>query len=362
MRRVRSARGHLLHRRFGLLRDVAVSLTVAAALGVVFEVALRATRPQMARTESVDGRSRAVEDSVLGHRYRPGSRAIHDTPEFRAEYEIDDHGWRSGTRYADSLGVRVLVLGDSSTFGDGVSPGDVWTSVCARSLAAQGLRADMMNAGIEGYDTRAEAHYLFELAPRVRPEVVVVAFLANDVYTNQPLEAKPASGVGEGGGREFELHSVAWAKRLVMQSDRLYARLFLVTSRKEFYATPVSERVTERLGVTRELFSAMEAYCRDRGIDLVVVSIPQQFAVLASARGFRFRGVDPDLIDANLAGLARERGFLWIQTLEPLADAYRNTGADMYYRVDGHLTAAGHRVVGEHATRALAQVLAKRRR
>jgi lysophospholipase L1-like esterase len=353
---------HEPHRRFGFLRDSAISLVVAVALWAGCEVTLRAARPQVSRTEETDGLSRAVEDSVLGHRYRPGTRAIQRTPEFTAEYVIDADGRRVGTQFPDSLGVRVLVLGDSFAFGVGAAPADVWTSVLVRSLASRGLRVDLVNAGVEAYDTRAEAHSLFELAPVVRPDVVLLAFLANDVYTNRPLDAAPLHAADQPRGGGFELHSVAWAKRVVIQSDWLYSILFLVTPRKEYYATPVTERVTEQLGVTRDLIGKMDRYCRERGVDFAVVSIPQQFGVITTANGYRFRGVDPDLIDENLVGLARERDFPWIAMQRPLADAYRETGRDAYYRVDGHLTVEGNRLVGETVAEALAPVIERRAR
>lgn len=353
---------HPPRRRFGFLRDVAVSTGVALVLWAGCEVTLRAARPQVSRTEEADGLARAVEDSVLGHRYRPGTRAVQRTPEFTAEYAIDAAGRRAGAQHPDSLGVRVLVLGDSFTFGVGAAPEDVWTSVLVRSLAARGLRVDLVNAGVEAYDTRAEAHYLFELAPKVRPDVVVLAFLANDVYTNRPLDQAPRRSADQQRGGGFELHSVAWAKRVVMQSDWLYSILFLVTPRKEYYATPVTEHVTRQLGVTRDLIGAMESYCRQRGVDFVVVSIPQQFGVIVTANGYRFRGVDPELIDENLAGLARARGFPWIAMQRALADAYRETGRDAYYRVDGHMTVEGNRIVGQSVADALAPVIERRAR
>ncbi len=346
-------------RRLGFLRDTAVSFAVALALWIGCEVTLRVASPQVSRTEEVDGQSRAVEDSVLGHRYRPGARAIHRTPEFTAEYVIDADGRRAGTRCCDSLGVRVLILGDSFAFGAGVPSDSVWTVVMARTLAARGLRVDVINAGVEAYDTRSETRVLAELAPQLQPDIVLLSFLANDVYTNQPLHAAPRRSSEEQRGEGFALHSVAWAKRLAMQNDRLYSLLFLVTRRKEYYRVPASEQVALQFGVTRTLIDGMQSYCHARGIEFAVVSIPQLFTVLATARDYRFDGLDPSAIDANLAGLSREREFAWIEMESSLAAAYRTTRADMYYRVDGHLTAAGNRVVGERAAKALAPMVAR---
>lgn len=344
-------------RRFA--KDTATSLAVTAALFALFEVALRLAAPQTPRTEAADGMSRALPDSVLGHRYRPGSRAIHRTPEFTAEYVIDARGRRARATPppADSAAARVLVLGDSFTFGDGNAEPDTWLRVMERALHERGQAVDVVNAGVEGYDTRAELLYLEELLPEVRPRVVVLGFLANDVYTNTPPEGPAPKSSAEHRGGGFTLHAVEWAKRVAMQNDRLYARLFLLSARRAYYATPPSDRVVRQVALTRELVARMQSRCAEEGAAFVVVSIPQQFAVLARAGGMTFEGIDPTMIDGAMAALARERGFPWVETLPALSDAYRAERADLFHRVDGHLTAAGNAVVGRVAADAVAPLL-----
>ncbi len=341
-----------------LARDAAVSTAVAAGLFALVEVALRVAAPQTSRTRVLSGESRAIKDPVLGHRYRPGARARHQTPEFDVEYVINNEGRRDSTPAGDdSLATRVLVIGDSFTFGDGNAEADAWTAVMGRLLArsVSGPHVNVINAGVEGYDTHSEALYLEELVPKIHPDVVVLGFLANDVYTNTPAETPPATADRPGG--RFQLHTVEWARRMLMQNDRAYARMFLMTSRREYYTTPASEHVRRQIEITRGWLIRMAEFCSARGIRLAVVSIPQQFAVIAGARAMQFPGVDPGAIDRELSALAREQGFPWFEMLPPLVDAYRSSGADMFYRVDGHLTPAGNRVVGEAAADSLAPLV-----
>jgi hypothetical protein len=299
---------------------------------------------------------------VLGHRYRPGSRAVHRTPEFTAEYVIDAHGRRArSTPFTpDGVDAPVLVLGDSFTFGDGNAEHDTWLRVMERALRERGHAVEVVNAGVEGYDTRAELLYLEELAPLIRPRVVVLGFLANDVYTNTPLDAPAPQSSAEHRGGGFTLHTVEWAKRVAMQNDRVYARLFLLSPRREYYAVPPTERVARQVALTRDLLSVMHERCLAEGAAFVVISIPQQFAVLARARGMDFDGIDPARIDAELSALARERGFPWVGALPALVDSYRRDGRDLFHRVDGHLTREGNLVVGAVAADAVARVLAPR--
>jgi hypothetical protein len=85
-----------------------------------------------------------------------------------------------------------------------------------------------------------------------------------------------------------------------------------------------------------------------QGVPLVVLSIPQQFQVLAEGRGYRYEGMDMYYIDRELGRLAVQEGFRWISTLDILASTYREKREDLYYRFDGHLNERGNRVVADY--------------
>jgi hypothetical protein len=204
----------------------------------------------------------------------------------------------------------------------------------------------MVNAGVEGFDTRSELYMLKEWEPKVKPSIVLLAFVANDVYTNRPSSAPPSVMPAKQRGA-FSLHVIALAKRMAMQNDRLYARLFLLSHRRAYYASTPDAHVQKQIDITRDLLAEMAAYCRERGIQLLVVSIPQEYAVISEANGFQFPGVDPNVLDAQLAPHAHDEGIVWVEALPRLSAVYRDWHRDLYYRVDGHLTTEGNRVLGD---------------
>jgi lysophospholipase L1-like esterase len=347
-----------MNRFMGFLRDCAVSAGVAAGIFVVCEIILRLFAPQLPRTEPAG--SRAVPDSLLGYRYAPNTTARNITPEFSVHYIIDEHGMRKRAEPAppDSASMRVLVVGDSFTFGDGNEENDTWIRVAERAVRERvqperGINVNLINAGVEGYDTRSELLWLEELTPKIRPAAVVLGFVANDVYTNRPSTTPPPPMLHAQNSGAFSLHTVAWAKRMAMQNDRLYARMFLLTQRRAYYASAPDSQVTRQMGITRQLIHEMALYCRAQGIQLFVVSIPQEFSVISTARGFQAAGIDPNIIDEQLAPAVREDGCIWIEALPRLAAVYSEWNRDLYYRVDGHLTPEGNRVLGELVAAAL---------
>jgi len=76
---------------------------------------------------------------------------------------------------------RVVVLGDSITKGLGILEKEkVFTAVLERKLGESGLRSEVLNFGVEGYNTRQEVETLEDKGLRYRPDLVVLAYSPND--------------------------------------------------------------------------------------------------------------------------------------------------------------------------------------
>lgn len=341
---------------------------MSVALLAVLEGGLRAFFPQTLVPTAVRGERFNLPDPALGMRYAPGAIYRFRHPEYRVEYVINQDGFRTDRRGASppsSSGPDVLLLGDSFTFGQGVPYAATWGVVGEERLRAQGLPVRMINAGMQGMDTRSELLLLRELAPRYRPDVVVVGFLINDLYTNVPLRRSGPRGadsadwsqvrdhvfVNPGSARSF--HLLELARRLVTSSDAIYNRLYLAApDRGAFLRLPLSDRPRRQLAVTEALLTEMAAECRALGVPLVVVSIPQQFQVLYRvSEPEQAGGIEVDFYDRHFSQLGSRVGFTWVPTLDALATA--EEPGHLFYRLDGHLSPAGHAVVGQVVAEAL---------
>ena len=343
------------------LRDLAVSATVALGLLVVAEVALRASDSSVRELVNVEETSGALEDNVLGYRYRPNVTVRHRTHEFDVEYCINANAMRDATvERADRGDPRhILVLGDSFTFGAGNKYDDIWPVIMEQRLRESGHNIDVINAGVEGYDTRSEALYLERLFDDVSPDIVLIGFLPNDIFTNRPLDAEPArsSRLHERSRGILPLRTVALAKRIILSSDAAYARVYLMTAREEYFTLPMNEHVARQFALTEDLLAATSAACREKGVLFCVVSIPQQFQVIERSGGFQHGGVNVDFIDERLSARAKADGYPWIELLPILTEHYSAEGAHLFYRIDGHLNALGNRIVGEHAAVEVSRLL-----
>jgi lysophospholipase L1-like esterase len=347
-----------------VIRDAVVIASIVGALFAAIEVSVRAFWPQNLRTEYVGGASTAVPDEQLRHRLRPHARSRVSGPEFAVEYVHNAEGLRDEARHPlpkPEGTTRILVLGDSFAYGAGNDYQDSWPVLFERRLVAEGYPIDVVKAGVPGYDTRTEALYLERIFADYDPDFVLLTFLPNDVFTNGAFETAGSDADGDqspiraAAGKSSDLHSLILAKRLLMASDWLYVRLYLMTRRLEYFATPPSATLRRQIEITKTLLGRMQSFCERKGRDLVVLSIPQQFQVLAPERAGAL-GVDVDAIDRVFAAFASEQGFTWFPALPRLRELYRADAEDLFFRFDGHLNNRGNRAVADY----LAEVLVER--
>lgn len=97
--------------------------------------------------------------------------------------------------YERTPGVpRMLVLGDSFTWGYGVSDEEIFTEVLEERLASDSRPWEVVNTGVSGWGTDQQYLYFRSEGVRYRPDVVVLAFYLN----NDPLEISASATYGMG--------------------------------------------------------------------------------------------------------------------------------------------------------------------
>jgi len=92
-----------------------------------------------------------AEDPLLGYSLRPGSsRIVAKGGAFLVKERINEHGLRDVNHsYEKDSGIeRILVLGDSFMYGEGVT----LEATMARQLAILRPDWEVVNAGVRGYD------------------------------------------------------------------------------------------------------------------------------------------------------------------------------------------------------------------
>jgi len=119
-------------------------------------------------------------DPQLMHRLRPNQQSFtHAYPVSTNSYGLRE---RELPLKPDPGVFRILCLGDSLTFGNGVQFADTYPKQLEVLLNGGGSRAyEVINAGVNAYDTWQEVEFFRRTAKDFEPRVVIIGFYANDI-------------------------------------------------------------------------------------------------------------------------------------------------------------------------------------
>jgi lysophospholipase L1-like esterase len=175
---------------------------------------------------------------------------------------------------------RIVCLGDSQTFGNGVGEGESWPAVMDATLHERDkdARIDVMNCGVGGYDTEQEIAYLEHRLLVYDPDLVIVGFFMNDTAVIGATLESPAGFSAKlirwlvPGAPGF-LHGVRKTSRIVdLGADWLFRRLTMkrwIGDRMAYYAPDYAGwiRVQKAIVHTRDMLAA-------RGTRFVFLFVP----------------------------------------------------------------------------------------
>jgi lysophospholipase L1-like esterase len=129
--------------------------------------------------------------------------------------------------------VRVLAIGDSTTFGWGVGDSETYCVELQRMLRREfaGRQIEVVNGGVSAYDLKHDARFLQHFAPILKPDVVLVGLYWNDLPFEQitpdgvPVQAadETTAAAADGGppSRTFRLASAPTGLSRVLRSSRV---------------------------------------------------------------------------------------------------------------------------------------------
>ncbi len=343
--------------RVGLLAGTLVLLLV------VLELGLRAFWGGF----YLKGERGYVEPSATrGWANAPSTTAVYGEPEFHFDVRHNALGFRGAEVPAAKppAKLRVLVLGDSFTYGIGVADDETFSV----RLEALDPRFEVLNTGVNGYGTAQELLLLRDQGLALRPDVVVVVFFWNDLANNY-LRDFPRFRLVAGELVWPEPMAVEKRaekgpeRRAWLRHSRVYRfasdRLKIVGYRlKLLLGIPLESREFLDLGdreAAWQLTAALLREIRDRaasiGARTLVVSMPDQVQVETSVSVL---GLEPEEyeVQARLRELCEAAGIPFLDLI-PALEAGQVPGEPLYYAKDRHLRAHGHVLVA----RALAQEL-----
>jgi len=317
------------------------------------------------------------ESELLPYELLPGAESIHRTTEFEVSIRINSLGYR-GPEFERRKGdrPRVLVVGDSFTFGHGCSDEQSYVRVLERSLgtAAATGGVEVINAGYAACNY-PDTYYLYlsQKGLDLEPDVIVIGFFIGNDIDRQGLSFHEWAEVDSAGlplrivgtaahvedGYWVSNHRATRYRYPVLRNSHLAQAIISATREMRkgeqapiynevMYARDPSDRTDAATERVQRMFRSMKDKADESGARLVVVIIPTCEQVCPELV-FGDSGLDADL---NLPKPQRvfgqffeEHGIDFVDLLPPMRRlAFRK---ELYYPVDHHWTVRGNEVAGE---------------
>ena len=86
----------------------------------------------------------------------------------------------SAAELADTTQLRILLLGDSFTFGHGLNVEEIFAHKIDQILSVNGIDALVFNAGVSGWGLRQSLQHARDRLDLFRPDVIILTFCGND--------------------------------------------------------------------------------------------------------------------------------------------------------------------------------------
>ena len=308
------------------------------------------------------------------HRYRPDLPWIFElrpgaegriSEKGAAFYRISADGLRDSV-YARPKpdGVfRVVVMGDSVSFGYGVEEAEAYPQVLEELLSelVPDSRIEVVNLSVGGYNAYNEAELLKGVGQSYEPDLVLVQFCINDLndptlhfdaQTRIALSAIPDAAFPDPSQRRGSAHVPSRLFRWCRASKLCAAiqDLWLAMNAPEFDDQARRDAAVAIEAADRPEWKWLEA--RYQEMARVANAGGASFAILAFPYQAQLDEPSPHPVQVRLAGLGRQRGW---PVIDPLAAFMVAHAERMPLFIDWwHPTPAGHRIAAIAVARALA--------
>lgn len=348
--------------------SLALAATSTLLSLAALEVGLRATGfdPLRGLREGRELIVRVSANPEIGYELVPGARGH----AWGTDVVVNSAGFRGDEPSDDDEGRRrILVLGDSITFGNDLPAESAYPHQLGRRLSTHDPRWEVLNFGVGGYDTLQEVAQFEQRGVRFRPELVIVGFSLND------------AGVVSVNRRHIERHRRYGENPLVRRSrllqfvlsrwERRYIADYVdAQSRSDVFREMFRDRIDPigdgerelltlmegvparfpsswygdpaRVGRIRHAFRRLAALAREHDSTVVVLIVPRLESGLS--------GYPHEAAHRIVAHEARRQGFAVVDPTGAFLEA--GMGA---LRVDpnerGHPNEAGHRLLARELER-----------
>ena len=313
------------------------------------------------------------QDKVLGRKLCPNWEGTIETPEYRYSIRTNTFGMRSPQPEKTDT-PRLLGLGDSFAFGQGVQQEETFYAILHDRLATSFPDAVVYNGACPSWGPPQQVEVVSRSLKSIRPDLVIVAFYSGNDLFDTLLYRDPSSAVvretliqDQPFSETFSWFQRLWISRyfetsVVPRLPSALGTLFLSAHDRALGASPTTqsewklfskeknETIERGWKEVQTEFKRLKSLTKQSGSQLLAVYIPtdaevrpQRWQILLERSKKNAEALDDSLPRTRFSKLCHA---LDIPMVDP-SEVLRTSSTEPYYRLDRHLNAEGHRIVGE---------------
>jgi lysophospholipase L1-like esterase len=312
-------------------------------------------------------------DEKLGWKLAKNWSGQHQHFDYSAHYSTDFMGFRKSLvqKNIAKNRIRVLVMGDSFTFGLGVEDDLTFVSLMNRDNPD----TTFINGGVPGYAPDQQMLWLSKAVLSTQPDsIVFIIYLGNDLvdiglpFAVQAAYAKPYIALTEDGVPVVQNIPVPRESKPEALRDKTLGSYILDGDRSTFLERYKIGQLLIGAGLgspaeKNDLDGLLEKKLEKpialmgAALDLMMSEADQSFTLvlLPGASAVKNKSSVSAryqlLVRDKLVDLARQKNLKAIDLVKPLSE----DGINNFYPNDGHLTVAGHEVVSKALMQSLSE-------
>lgn len=301
---------------------------------------------------------------VVGVIQRPGIHNVLSGKEFTFHVDTNDLGFK-GIGFRDIYSnkeKKIVVVGDSFTWGVGVEKPSTWTESLEKRTGAE-----LIDMSYCGYGTVQERLILENWGIKLKPVGVIAQVTYNDLLDNEEWSSRFSINRGPAistvmkvrswlfkNSRTYELFKYYILGALLHRGA--YADLFDVNSRYKEVSfgsarlnIPVSFTSPENNGslgkgwrIMQQELVRMKNISENNSAWMAVVLIPTKEYVYSKI--YSLSDKSADLFNDKIDAFCKTNGIYFFDTTPALR---QHATEQIYWKDDGHLTARGHEVISD---------------
>lgn len=252
---------------FSFFLKITLSFSTIIVVFIIAEIFIRLINPLGVNyfLETRKYFSDMISDEFVFYRHEPNTNRTYQ----KANISFNSYGLRgSEINKNKKTAIRLLLLGDSVTFGWGVDQEEIFPEVLEKLLNYNSpTKTEVINAGVGGYNTYQEVQYFLREGIYFNPDMVVLIFVDNDFEIQKTIDERDKSKKVSLRGWIFSvINRLEW-----MLKDTMVAHLFTFKWKYSWFPGNNKEMVEiERSGLVERCLHEIASVCKEIEVPFVV--------------------------------------------------------------------------------------------